>query len=269
MTVTRQKWHPLRIAMFLTLFAFASVMATRLLGDHPALMVATSYVITAFCVMNAIHLLGVKATGVFFALGVSLGWFFEQVGVKTGFLFGKYHYTDVLGTRLGEVPIVIPLMWFSVVYLGYVVSNLICAHEPVFSSRRILPNVWLSLVCGFLIAGYDLCADPYQVLKVKAWVMTEKGPYFGETFEGFFGWTVVSFIICILFRLWLNRGEPVPVGDPTPLSVATPVLSWAFFCIFFVVAGYPEATRAISVFVIGTPTLVGAWGWARWRTSQT
>ncbi|MEI9965945.1 MAG: carotenoid biosynthesis protein [Caulobacteraceae bacterium] len=40
----------------------------------------------------------------------------EEAGVRTGLVFGHYHYSDLLGHRLGHVPLLIPLGWFMMVY---------------------------------------------------------------------------------------------------------------------------------------------------------
>ena len=39
-------------------------------------------------------------------IAVSFGWFAEQMGSSGGWFFGQYTYTDVLGPRLGDVPLV-------------------------------------------------------------------------------------------------------------------------------------------------------------------
>ena len=37
----------------------------------------------------------------------------EEIGVRTGFIFGAYHYSDQLGPKIGHVPLLIPLTWPS------------------------------------------------------------------------------------------------------------------------------------------------------------
>lgn len=52
----------------------------------------------------------------FFLICFFTGWFSEWIGVKTGWLFGNYAYGNVLGVKLGGVPLLIGLNWFMVVY---------------------------------------------------------------------------------------------------------------------------------------------------------
>ncbi|GII82006.1 hypothetical protein Sru01_69880 [Sphaerisporangium rufum] len=42
---------------------------------------------------------------------VLLGYAAEWVGIRTGFPFGEYRYTDVLWPQLGGVPVIVALAW--------------------------------------------------------------------------------------------------------------------------------------------------------------
>lgn len=51
------------------------------------------------------------------SLGVMTGGFaVELLGVHTGFPFGEYHYLDTLGFKIREVPLLIGLNWWIMVY---------------------------------------------------------------------------------------------------------------------------------------------------------
>ncbi len=45
-----------------------------------------------------------------------IGFFVEWVGVNTGYLFGNYDYGNVLGYKWQQVPIVIGINWFIIIY---------------------------------------------------------------------------------------------------------------------------------------------------------
>ena len=47
-----------------------------------------------------------------FAVGVSV----EIMGINTGILFGDYTYGDVLGFKLRDVPVLIGVNWFIIIY---------------------------------------------------------------------------------------------------------------------------------------------------------
>lgn len=60
----------------------------------------------------------------FFATAL-ITWSFEQVGVATGAVYGAYHYSGMLGPKLGAVPLLIPLAWFMMIYPSYLITTLI------------------------------------------------------------------------------------------------------------------------------------------------
>src|SRR3979490_112184 len=49
----------------------------------------------------------------------------ENIGVLTGFPFGHYHYTDVLGPKLFLVPLLIGPAYFATGYLAWVLSTIL------------------------------------------------------------------------------------------------------------------------------------------------
>lgn len=52
----------------------------------------------------------------FFGLTFSLGILIEIIGTKTGYLFGSYSYGNVLGPAIENVPVIIGVNWFIVMF---------------------------------------------------------------------------------------------------------------------------------------------------------
>ena len=247
--------------------AFVLSIVLRGYGDTTVAMVASSFVMFAACLSSALHLLGPRATWRFVLVAVVFGWFAEQMGSSRGWFFGSYDYTDVLGPRLGDVPFIIPMMWFALTYMGYVISNLIVWRAPVDGSTRIGDALLMSLLAAMIVTAYDLGADPYMVFVLKAWIMTKKdGAWFGETAQGFVGWTVVGFCIVLTFRLLVRKLPPVPVTRVSRRDALVPVLIYAGLMAFQIVAGFPVETRSIAVFAMGIPVLCALAGWQHWKT---
>ena len=246
---------------------FAVSVLLRGHSDTTVAMVVSSLVMFAACLSSALHLLGTRATLRFVAVAVVFGWFAEQMGASRGWFFGSYVYTDVLGPRIGDVPFIIPLMWFALTYIGYVMANLIVWRAPVDGSPRILDAVLMSLLAAMLVTAYDLGADPYMVFVLKAWIMTKQdGAWFGETVQGFVGWTVVGFSIVLVFRLLVRKVPPVPAAQVRRRDALVPVLIYAGLMAFQIVAGFPVETRSIAVFAMGIPLLCALAGWQHWKT---
>lgn len=52
----------------------------------------------------------------FMAITVSIGFIVEVIGVNTALLFGEYTYGNVLGMQVKNVPLIIGVNWFIVMY---------------------------------------------------------------------------------------------------------------------------------------------------------
>jgi uncharacterized membrane protein len=238
---------------------------------HSATTVAiavAAIVMFGVCYWSAVKLLGEAATRKFAALAVSIGWFAEQMGSSYGWFFGSYTYTDVLGPALGNVPLVIPMMWFALCFIGYVLANLILYKQPVDDGITLGRIAGTALIAAMIVTAFDLGADPYFVFVLKAWIMTKKdGGWFGETLQGFVGWVFIALVILLLFRLWVRRAA---LALPTPAArraALVPLVIYASGMVFQMLLGYPVETRAIAVFAMGIPLLCALHGWLQWRAA--
>jgi uncharacterized membrane protein len=230
------------------------------------LMGATLVMVFA-CFLSATRLYGRPAAITFFLVSTLIGWFAEQMGSSRGWFFGRYTYTDVLGTQLGNVPLVIPLMWFSLCHVGLVMANLILHQSPFSCPRNIAAAAFAALIAAMIVTAFDLGADPYFVFVLKAWVMQKTdGAWFGETVQGFAGWMLIGFIIGFLFLMFM-RNAPTSDARPPQWATLVPLCIYAGFIVFQIALGHPVETRSIAVFAMGIPLLCAAHGWVVWRRS--
>jgi uncharacterized membrane protein len=234
---------------------------TRMLIAGSALMFWWSWA-------SAVHLLGARAALRFVLIAVAIGWGAEQLGSSYGWFFGSYTYTDVLGPTLGDVPVVIPLMWFALCYAAYVIANLMVWQTPSDGAAPLGQSLVMSLLAAMLVTAYDLGADPYMVFVLKAWIMTRTdGWWFGETLQGFFGWALVSFVIVFAFRLTLRKRPARAALAVAPRHTLAPLLIYGGNMGFQIALGHPVETRTIALFAMGIPLLAALCGWRRWRTA--
>lgn len=256
----------LPMASFVLLAGFLVVTVLRIGSDTTTQMVLSSLAMFAFSWVSATHLLGARAALKFIAIALAIGWFAEQMGASRGWFFGVYTYTDVLGPKLGVVPVVIPLMWFALVYAGFVIANLIVWRAPVATPAGRIDTVLLCLLGAMIVAAYDLGAKTYMVDVAKAWTvgMTD-GWYFGKTLEGFFGWAGTSFVILLIVQ-WAIRGAPtVPSAHVNRWHALLPVGVYAGSMAFTICNGSPVETRSIVVFAMGIPVLAAFTAWRQWQ----
>jgi uncharacterized membrane protein len=250
--------------VFLVVFVYASAVRALLrpwvaLPDVPGGLNGETVLLVLFSVTHALYTLGWRHTLVFFGLSAVISWVFEQAGVATGLVYGPYHYTDVLGVKLGHVPLLIPLAWFMMIYPSYVIANLL-SDDPPFGSRGSPWRIaWLALLSALVMTAWDLVVDP--VLSgpaARAWVWEQGGPYFGVPLRNYVGWILTTFTVYLLYRLFEFRFSPRPEGRFSTAIVAMPLVAYGSLMIANSLANGPEALRVIGPFVMGLPLLIAA-----------
>jgi uncharacterized membrane protein len=134
----------------------------------------------------------------FMAVCAAVGMVVEAFGVKKGWIFGNYRYTNRMGPRLfGSLPVVIPLLWIVICYLGGSMADLLVSGTS-FPDQAV-PSV-RALAAAGIITLFDAVIDPIAVAE-KRWVWERPGAYHGIPASNFIGW----FGTVLLIFLLLNR----------------------------------------------------------------
>jgi len=110
----------------------------------------------------------------------------EMTGVHTGLLFGHYQYGEVLGFKFMEVPLLIGLNWFCIVY---------CAYAIVLKLSGTNTNRWLLAAgTGLLATLFDWIMEPVAV-KLGFWKWeNDIIPLYN-----FICWWIISMLIGLFF----------------------------------------------------------------------
>jgi len=157
------------------------------------------------------------------AIVTVLAYLAELLGSSTGFLFGKYHYTDLLQPQLAGVPLLIPLAWLMMLPPAWAMAGIITHHKDTKSQSKLkilgvfVPS-WLifTLISSLAFTAWDLFLDP-QMIGWGFWVWEKPGLYFGIPLSNYLGWLVVSALITLA-----ANPKDLPVG---PLALVY-VLTW-------------------------------------------
>ena len=223
-------------------------------------------IFAVFSLLHAMFMLGWRRAMAFFAVSSLLSLGAELAGVRTGLVFGKYCYTDALGPKfLGDVPYVIPLAWFMMIYPAYVIASLALDGQPTMKGGRFGRLCYFALVAGLIMTAWDLTLDPYMVDVPKAWVWEDKGPYFGIPFHNYVGWVATTFLVFLIYAALEKKIPLRPLGRIERHVIALPLVTYAFMSVGDVVIGYPEATRLISPFAMGIGLVAAVTRLAAWR----
>lgn len=201
---------------------------------------------TAFSMLHAGLTLGGRRLLLFFGLSVVISYFMEEVGVRTGWIFGHYHYGDMLGVKLGHVPLLIPLGWFMMIYPSWVVARALLGEVNL---RRPAGSVILALLAAVTMTGWDMVMDPPMAAAGK-WVWEGGGAYFGVPTHNYFGWVLTTFLIYLAFDAMsriraTEGGQGYRFGG---LFAASPVVVYVLFALEYVTPGRRPELAIIAVF---------------------
>ncbi|MEW9548330.1 carotenoid biosynthesis protein [Nonomuraea sp. NPDC050783] len=124
-----------------------------------------------------------------FGAAVLAGYAAEAVGVRTGFPFGDYRYTDLLWPQPGGVPVVVALAWGGMGLAAYAVAT---AIVPAPGPARVA-------VGALALTAWDLFLDP-QMVGLGLWTWAAPGPYRGIPLSNYAGWLLVSALVMLLLQ---------------------------------------------------------------------
>ncbi len=117
-----------------------------------------------------------------------LGYTAEVIGVRFGFIFSPYRYTDILQPQILGAPLVMLCAWMALV--SYCRQMLGPFNLPRWIESA-LAALWMTAI--------DLVIDPLAANQLGYWRWAQSGAYYGIPLRNFVGWFVVSFIIfCLL-----------------------------------------------------------------------
>jgi len=257
------------LGLLMVLYAAAKV-ATALPGRVPMAAIVASNVLLplAFALIHGAAVYRVRGILVFTALCLVVGNLLENLSVLTGFPFGRYHFTDVMGPKLFYVPIMLGLAYVGMGYLSWILGGLILGGFRVWT---------LPLVAAFIMVAWDLSTEPIWANLARSWVWHDGGPYFGVPVSNFFGWYLTVYLIYLFFALYLRRQPASARKLPSAfwgLAVAMYGISAAGNLFVAAPAGLSVVTdatgapwrvgdilgvsRLVSIFVMGAFALV-AW----------
>ena len=120
-------------------------------------------IFTCFALLHCNTYAGRKSIVVLAVLTFAITFIMEYTGVKTGFIYGEYHYGAVLGPKaLDTVPWLVPLSWFMFMYVSTVTVDAAFGGRYVGWATPLL----LAVLDSVAMTALDVLIDP---LWVKAW----------------------------------------------------------------------------------------------------
>ena len=195
---------------------------------------------------------GWRKTALLFALTIVVTLFMESLGVATGWVYGRYHYTSALGPLfLGLVPYAIPIAWLNMLYPSYLLADRIIPHAWAQNRR-----LWaVAALGGLAMTAWDLVMDPVMV-QSGHWVWEEGGAWFGVPLQNFWGWWLTSFLVIALYLGLGGKSHPAYRDDDRQA-----ILLYAVMGLSMVISGLQAGfyLAALAGFVV--MGVLSLWGW--------
>ncbi len=226
-------------------------------GGIPMLAIVVLHVIppVLFALIHGAMFYRVRGILMFVGICLAVGNIFENLGVRTGFPFGHYFFTDVMGPKILVVPIFLGLAYVGMAYLSWTLARLILkeTEKPLKGSRV----VTLALLASAIMVSWDLSMDSVWSTIVRAWVWQQGGIYFGVPLTNFLGWFVTGYVLYQLFALYLrNRSSG---GDALPTGY------WNMAVVFYAVSA---AGNLLLLVPQGGPPVVSDPSGVQWKVSS-
>lgn len=170
--------------------------------------VTFNLLLNVFVVMHMLTMYRGRDVVLFYVVTLVISNLFENVGVLTGFPFGSYYYTDALGPKLFQVPVLVGASYVGAAYASWVMALIVLRQW-----RRPL-NGWSVLVvpafAAVFMVMWDLTFDPNSSTAREWWIWGDGGAYFGVPITNFLGWYLTVFTFMLVFAWWLRGSHAQP-----------------------------------------------------------
>ncbi len=231
----------LALCLILAIYAYARILEIEpaaLFGVVPQLAIVALHVVPALAfalVHGALHY-RVRGILVFTAISLAVGNFMENLSVATGFPFGHYEFSSLMGPKLLQVPVLLGLAYVGMAYVSWTLARLIVGnpYAPVAGIRVIT----LPLVASFIMIAWDLAQDPIWSTVLRGWAWRDGGPWFGVPFSNYGGWFLTVFAMYLLFAFYLRRA-PTPAVPPRRAY-------WSLALLFYALCAMGNLLQVIS-----------------------
>jgi uncharacterized membrane protein len=157
----------------------------------------------AFVLIHGSRRYGWDNLFVFFTITFLISWSSETASIAMGWPYGGYHYTELLGPKIGTVPMAVMPAYFVAGYLAWTMGTVFLGDLGTGLHRR---NLFLvPFVASFVMVMWDFCLDPIKSTVEGAWIWEDGGAYHGVPLSNYLGWYITVFTIYQVYALYLYR----------------------------------------------------------------
>lgn len=199
--------------IFLALYALGRL-CQLISADVPILFTVSFHVIppALFALIHGACLYGRRGIALFTIICLGCASILESLSLRTGFPYGHYVFTEVMGPKLFQLPILLALAYLGIGYSAWILANLILSGATKrFASLNLLVK---PLLASAIFTAWDLSMEADWATLDRAWLWRDGGVWFGVPLTNFLGWLFTGYLIFQLFAL-AELHRPAPLKPPS------------------------------------------------------
>lgn len=229
-------------------------------------------IFTLFALLHGDTYIGRRSVIVLAALTFVISFIMEYAGVKTGLIFGEYHYGDILGPKaLETVPWLIPMSWFMFLYVSTISVDAAFGRSYAGWAAPFL----FAMLDSIAMTALDILIDPIWVTR-GTWVWTAVhnlsagSVFYGIPTQNYFGWLLTTMMIFVPYRIVFFRNRPTLAEKDRDFFL--PCLIYASIvavgCIESFVILSNKGVMFVSLMTGGMLSIASLLGFMTWRSQS-
>jgi|SRR5579875_1371227 len=206
-------------------------------------------IFTLFALLHCAAAAGWRRMALCFAIAAVVSYLCEELGVRTGWIYGAYHYSDMLGPKLGHVPILIPLAWFMMIYPAWIVARSLLRSVETDSPAGLLG---LAVIAALVMTAWDTVMDP-GMAAAGNWVWEQPGPYFGVPMQNYAGWLLTTLLVYLGWGLLARKQQAEEIESG---FAALPIWVYGCYGLAYTTPRRIPALQIVALFAMVMPALL-------------
>jgi uncharacterized membrane protein len=179
-TLLKRSRFRICLAVLIIFYAVGTVGILSRFSEYFVRLTFANLVLTALLLLVNANGFG-RSAAVGFSVSMFAGFAVEALGVKTGVIFGEYHYTDRMGPSLIEVPLVIGLNWAILVH---------SVHAWV--GKWLRSRTLMAAVGATAMTAFDWVMEPVAI-RLRFWVWQADA----VPLKNYLAWWGLSFLLLL------------------------------------------------------------------------
>lgn len=194
----------LKKALFLSVgFCLIISILVPIFNNGSELRITAAAGLSVFVIFHGIHRYGWQKMIVFLVITFLVSWIFETTSIATGFPFGRFYYTDLLGIKAGNVPLGIMMEYFFMGYLTWTIGGIFLNETTAGINRKNL--LFLPILAALIMVLWNLSFDPVMSTVEGNWIWVNGGLFQGVPLSNFAGWFLTTYISFQLFAIFIYK----------------------------------------------------------------